>query len=143
MTPHKKIIDDLVNLVPGFRKTGMVKSLIAAFAAVDDDFGFDVPVAFVPDGYVIDLPGKKITLYEVVCSNDLSDTKVKKLLNFWFDMDSCSWSTEVKIVRGHLRLTQTLPDEQLCDLFNEWNPWLGEDVHPTPKLLAAGQYDLA
>ncbi|CAB4184298.1 hypothetical protein UFOVP1362_27 [uncultured Caudovirales phage] len=119
----------------------MVKALAAAFIAIEYDF--DVRVAFVPDGYVIDPQAKKVTLYEVVCSNDITKAKLTKLLNFWFEMDSCSWNVDLKIVREGQRVTQTISDEALCALFYDWNPWLGEEGRPVPGLLGAGQYDLA
>lgn len=141
MSTHTDIINNLVATVPGFRKAGMVKALTAAFIAIEYDF--DVRVAFVPDGYVIDPQAKKVTVYEVVCTNDITKAKLTKLLNFWFEMDSCSWNVELKIVREGQRVTQTISDEALCTLFYDWNPWLGEEGRPVPGLLGAGQYDLA
>ena len=142
MTHHNKIINDLTESVLGFKQVGLTKALTTAFIAVEDDFGFDVPVTFVPDGYVVDPQVKKVILYEVVCTNDLSKRKVAKVLDFWFDIDSCGWSVELKIVREGGRVVQTLSDEALCRLFYEWDPWLGTAGRIVPSLQGAGRYDL-
>ena len=112
MTDHDKAVANFLASHPNWQRVGLRKKLNAVFFKNEE---YEVPLlGFVPDAFQIDEPTCVVRLLEVDGHSYTNNDKMFLIANFWYEMDSRSWSVELHTIDLFTGARSILPDSKLA-----------------------------
>jgi hypothetical protein len=112
MTNHNKAVANFLASHPTWHRVGLRKKLNAVFAK--EEVWELPPLGFVPDAFEINESHRAVRLLEVDGHSYTNSDKMFLIASFWYEMDSRSWSIELRTIDLFTGASSILSDSKLA-----------------------------
>ncbi len=116
MSNHEQTIRDFLSSHPTWERTQLRKKLNDIFNEQEE---LDISkLGFVPDGFEIHVESQTVRLLEVDGHSYTKPEKMTLISDFWYEMDTRSWTVELHTVHLFTGAVSVMTDS---DLSHQWN----------------------
>lgn len=143
-SPHDRLIAGILASNPNAKTTGFLHALrtlrkasYMRWMARYQPEWFQ-HVALIPDAYIIDEQAKRVTVFEAVCSNEISADKMNRLIDIAMALDEDRWDLHVVRVDRFGAKTYDPVDVFLAQTIHKTDEWqcFNADATATDPLVA-------
>ena len=109
---HEERIVEFLQTNPDWRRVGLRREINKVLQEDEEPLGF---LSFVPDAFRV--RSRQVDLLEVEGHSYIDQHKLRRLLDFWLDMDSRSWFVTLTVISSFTGATSYLTDKDFERLF--------------------------